>query len=380
MESAMATKQKLSRHDREKATATFIASAAKAPHRLTIVVYPGLSGFDAICAAELLSTANNQVRRDGVDSHDIYAVEVIAPTAGPITLEMGIKIVPDRSIHDPGQPIDTLVISGGNKEPIDQARGDAAFMAWLRGAASSAKRVVSMCTGAFLLADAGLARTGLTTHWAHCERMRDCFPDLEVHSDRIFVKEGNVYSAAGGTAAMDLVLALIEEDLGRKLAMNVARRMVMFLKRPGGQAQVSATLLAQSADSDALRGVPEWIVENLDEDLSVEALAHRASMSPRNFARVFTAETGLTPAKYVERARLEQARVMIEQTQLPLGAVAHKAGFESEQQMRRAFTRWLRVTPAAYVERFRISSFDGGLVVGNRGRRGQRTEEQPWLP
>lgn len=376
----MVIKQKRSRHDQDRATDAFVAAAATAPHRVSVLVYPGLSCFDALSAAELFSTANGQVRRDGVADYDIYSVEVVAPSRNPVLLEMGIKLVPDRGIDDRPQPIDTLIISGGNKEPVDAARNDRAFISWIRKAAPGAKRIVSMCTGAFLLAEAGLAKTGLTTHWAHCDRMRQCFPNLEVHSDRIFVKDSNVYSSAGGTAAMDLTLALIEEDLGRKLAMNVARRMVMFLKRPGGQAQFSATLLAQSADSETLRGVPEWIIEHLDEDLSVEALADRAGMSPRNFARVFAAETGLTPAKYVERARIEQARVLIEQTRQPLAAVARKAGFESEQQMRRAFMRWLAVTPAAYVERFRISSFDGGLIVGKPANRSTSGETQPWLP
>jgi transcriptional regulator GlxA family with amidase domain len=356
------------------------AFIAAAPHRVAIVVYPGLSAFDALGTAELLSTANAQARRDGVADHDIYVVEVIAPRPEPVTLEMNIQLIPHRAMTDPTPPIDTLIISGGNKEPVEAARQDAAFIDWLRATAPQCKRVVSMCTGAFLLAQCGLAKTGLTTHWAHCDRMRDTFPDLEVLADRIFVKEGNVYSSAGGMAALDLVLALIEEDLGRRLAMNVARRMVMFLKRPGGQAQFSATLLAQSVDAHTLRGIPEWIVEHLDADLSVEALADRAAMSPRNFARVFVTETGLTPTKYVERARPEQARVLIEQTTQSLGRIARKAGFDSEQQMRRAFVRWLGVTPADYVHRFRISSFDGGAVLDTRARRARVQEEQPWLP
>lgn len=375
MQNVMSIKR--TRISEEQASRDFIAAA---PHRVAIIVYPGLSAFDALGTAELLSTANAQAKREGRTDRDIYSLEIIAPRPGLVTLEMGVQLMPHRAMTESAKPIDTLIISGGNKEPVDLARQDSFFIEWLRTAAPACKRVVSMCTGAFLLAECGLARSGVTTHWAHCDRMREKFPDLEVFADRIFVKEGNVYSSAGGMAAMDLVLALIEEDLGRKLAMNVARRMVMFLKRPGGQAQFSATLLAQSADSDSLRGIPEWIADHLDEDLSVEALADRAAMSPRNFARVFAVETGLTPAKYVERARLENARVLIEQTRQPLSRVAEKSGFESEQQMRRAFVRWLGVTPADYVERFRISSFDGGLIVSPKSRRPERGREQPWLP
>src|SRR5262249_53577652 len=158
------------------------------------------------------------------------------------------------------------------------------------------------------------------THWAHCDRLRERYPHLDVRADNIFVKSGKVYSSAGSTAAMDLALALIEEDLGHKVAMGVARSLVMFLKRAGGQSQFSQTLRAQPAPPDVLGGVPEWIVGHLDDDLSVEKLAARAGMSPRNFARVFLAEIGLTPARYVEQARIERARSLMEETQLTLGA------------------------------------------------------------
>ena len=373
----MATKQKTSRNADEQRLREFIAAGS---HRVAMMIYPGLSSYDSCGCAELFSTANGQLKRDGRTTRDIYELELISPTPGPVVMEMGLKIMPDRTISDPERPIDTLIVSGGNWDPVKAACEDKNLIAWLKATAPKVKRIASMCTGAFLMAEAGLAKSGITTHWAHCDRMRQLHPKLEVHSDRIFVKERNVYSSAGGSAAMDLTLALIEEDLGRKLAMDVARRMVMFLKRPGGQSQFSATLLAQAAGSDVLRGLPEWIADNLAEDLSVEALAARAGMRPRNFARIFLSETGLTPAKYVERARLENARVLIEQTAMPVTSVAHKSGFESDQQMRRAFVRWLNVTPADYIARFRTSSFDGGLIVDTQRRRPERPKEQPWLP
>ena len=261
------------------------------------------------------------------------------------------------------------------------ALADTELITWIKRTAAKAKRIASLCTGAFLLAEAGLGKKNVTTHWAQCDRLRQQFPSLQVSADNIYIKEGNIYSSAGGTAAMDLALALVEEDVGRKLAMNVARRLVMFLKRAGGQSQFSTALLAQTATCDALRELPEWIADNLTKDLSVEALAARAGMSPRNFARVFVTETGLTPAKYVERARLERARQLIEDTALPLLTVADRSGFESDQQLRRTFVRWIGVTPADYVARFRTDNepfMNGGKMRGPLPL--PREPDQPWLP
>jgi transcriptional regulator GlxA family with amidase domain len=356
------------------------AFMAKAPHVISVLIYPGASAYDAGAVAEVFSTANGQLRRERGVNADAYQVEVVSSVPGPVTMEMGLKLMPDRTIKDPARAVDTLFLSGGCWDPIEAAAADQPLISWIKRAAAKSARVASMCTGAFLLAEAGLVKGNVTTHWAQCERMRQKYPDLRVSADNIYLKEGNIYSSAGGTAAMDLALALVEENLGRKLAMNVARRMVMFLKRPGGQSQFSTALLAQTASSDALSDLPEWIAENLDADLSVEALAGRAGMSPRNFARVFTAETGLTPAKYVERARLECARQLIEDTTLPLLTVAGRSGFESDQQLRRTFVRWLGVTPADYVERFRAD--ERASINGINGHRAMpRTDApQPWLP
>lgn len=354
--------------------------AAKGPHLVSTVVFPGASAYDMAAAAEVFSTANGQLRRERGLTHDVYRFEVIATSPGPVEMELGLKVMPDRTTNDPIHKMGTLILSGGCAGPIDAAVEDKDLVSWVKRAAPKAERVASMCTGAFLLAEAGLVKKAVTTHWAQCDRLSQRFPNLDVYCDSIYVKEDNVYSSAGSTAAMDLALTLVEEDLGRKLAMNVARRLVMFLKRPGGQSQFSTALLAQTASTDALRDLPEWIADNLDEDLSVEALAERAGMSARNFARVFTAETKLTPAKYVERTRLERARQLIEETALPLMTVAAKAGFESDQQLRRTFVRWLGVTPAEYLERFRdrAPSFSMPAIGKSMMRNGP--EEQPWLP
>ena len=213
--------------------------------------------------------------------------------------------------------------------------------------------MTSVCTGAFLLAEAGmLDGCRATTHWASCDELARRHPEVEVETDPIFVRDGNVITSAGVTAGMDLALSLVEEDLGREVALETARWLVLFLKRPGGQAQFSAQLAAQMADREPLRELQQWLPDNLGEDLSIPALARRACMSERNFARAFRAETGMTPAAYVEAARVERARRELETTDLPVDAVAARCGFGTVETMRRAFGRRMGVNPAAYRERF----------------------------
>ena len=340
------------------------AFMAEAPHRIGLVIFPEASAFDATAVADIFSTANGELGRTFGTTAPAYTLEVISPVPGPVRMEMGLQLTPDRVIgSDASLPaLDTLLITGGCWEPVECALADAALIDWIRAAAVKAPRVASLCTGAFLLAEAGVLDGPATTHWALCDKLASRYPHLDVRADNIFTKSGKVYTSAGSTAAMDLALALVEEDLGHKIAMAVARRMVMFLRRPGGQSQFSTALAAQSAAPQALNGVPEWILTHLDADLSVEKLAARAAMSPRNFARVFAAETGFTPARYVERARIERARGLIEETRLPLASIAVKAGFEDDRQMRRAFLRWLKVKPSDYLARFRGGA-DGNAYV-----------------
>jgi transcriptional regulator GlxA family with amidase domain len=227
-------------------------------------------------------------------------------------------------------------------------------IAWLTAAARRSRRVASVCTGAFLLARAGLLDgRPATTHWASCKELARRYPSIRVEPDPIFVRDGDVMTSAGVTAGMDLALALVEEDLGRETALETARWLVLFLKRPGGQAQFSAQLAAQMADREPLRELQEWIPDNLDVDLSVPALARRACMSERNFARAFRRETGMTPAAYVETARVERARMALESGELPVETIARQAGFGTVETMRRAFGRRLGVSPLDYRNRFR---------------------------
>jgi transcriptional regulator GlxA family with amidase domain len=312
--------------------------------RVLILAFDGVQSLDVVGPLEVFSIAG---RIADVE----YDVEVVARTRDPVRTGSGLTIVPDRAISTCRGPIDTLVVAGGTG--VSQAEEEAALVAWIERAAKRSRRVASVCTGAFLLARAGLLDgRRATTHWAGCDQLANRYPEIDVDSDPIFIQSGNVYTSAGVTAGMDLALALVEEDAGRRTALEVARWLVLFVRRPGGQAQFSSHLAAQLADREPLRELQGWIADNLDGDLSVPALADRAHMSPRNFARAFRREVGMTPGAYVEAARVEQARVRLETTEAKLEAVAQDCGFGTVETMRRAFHRTLMVGPADYRTRF----------------------------
>jgi transcriptional regulator GlxA family with amidase domain len=313
--------------------------------RVVIVAFPKVQTLDVNGPAEVFSTATQLSDTGG------YSVEVVTARPGPLPTS-SVALYPDRTIEQCKGPIDTLVVAGGRG--VQAAVEDEQLVDWIRSAARRSRRVTSVCTGAFLLAKAGLLDgRRATTHWASCALLADRFPEIEVEADPIFVRDGNVTTSAGVTSGMDLALALVEEDLGREVALETARWLVVFVKRPGGQAQFSAQLEAQMADRQPLRELQEWLPDNLDEDLSVPALAKRASMSERHFARAFREETGMTPAAYVEAARIERARIFLDSGDLPVETIARQTGFGTVETMRRAFRRRVGVSPAGYRSRFR---------------------------
>jgi transcriptional regulator GlxA family with amidase domain len=247
--------------------------------------------------------------------------------------------------------IDTLMVVGG--DGVTAAVEDERLVAFVRRAARRSRRVTSVCTGAFLLARAGLLDGHeATTHWSACSDLARLHPEVRVQSDPIFVRSGDIYTSAGVTAGIDLALALVEEDHGPKVARDVARWLVLYLRRPGGQSQFSAALEGQRAERQPLRELQAWMVDHLDEDLSVPALAVRAYMSPRNFARAFKREVGMTPAAYVEALRVERARALLETAGESVEQVAQRCGFGTVETMRRVFRRRLGVSPGDYRERF----------------------------
>ena len=262
----------------------------------------------------------------------------------------GVRLVADCSWREDRGGIDTLVVCGGDCREVMR---DEELLAWLRSCNTTVRRLASVCTGSFVLAAAGLLEDRrATTHWAWCDLMQSNFPRVSVDADALFVRDGKIYTSAGVSAGMDLALALLEEDFGHGAALWVARQLVLFLKRPGGQSQFSSHLAAQAVEPGTLGSLTEWIVEHLDDDLSVEALARQATMSPRNFARVFTKQAGVTPAKFVERARIDRARRRLEATRLPVETIAYECGFGNAERMRRSFLRHLSVVPQDYRKRF----------------------------
>jgi transcriptional regulator GlxA family with amidase domain len=311
--------------------------------RVVIVAFDGVQPLDVVGPAEVFSTAA-RLRPPG------YTVEVVAPEAKPIRAS-SVSLAPDRAIASCKGPIDTLICAGGTG--VREAARDERLVRWIRSAAKRSRRTASVCTGAFLLAKAGLLHgRRATTHWSACAALAERYPEVTVEPDPIFVEDDGVYTSAGVTAGMDLALALVDEDLGRDVALEVARWLVLFLRRPGGQSQFSAQLAAQSAEREPLRELQAWIPDNLDSDLSVPALARRVSMSERNFARAFRRELGMTPAAYVETSRVESARIALESGSETVEVVAQRCGFGTVETMRRAFRRRLGVSPGDYRNRF----------------------------
>jgi len=287
----------------------------------------------------------------------VYELRLISEQAGPATCHSGLRILPDRTIGDPLDPIDTLIVAGA----ADHTRAAGPMLIdWLKRSSASARRYAAVGAGAFFLGAAGLLdHKRVTTHWEFAPALVAAFPLAMVEPDRIFVRDGPMFTSAGVTAAIDLALALVEEDFGPALALSVARRLVIDVKRSGGQSQYSARLAAQTVPQSAIRRAQEWILDNPQLGLSVHDIADRAGMSDRNFARVFRHQTGMTPADFVEATRVDAARRLLEGTNLPLKRIASACGFSGADAMRRAFRRRLGVGPRDYRMRFFMTGREG---------------------
>ncbi|VVO48555.1 MULTISPECIES: GlxA family transcriptional regulator [Pseudomonas] len=314
--------------------------------RITLLAFPRVQLLDVVGPADVFAEAARQLGNPRA-----YRVEVIGTGKGMIKSSSGLKLAIDDTFETYKGKIDTLLVAGSPH--IDEIALDPALQEWLRRQAKSVRRIGSVCSGAFLLAAAGLLDgRRVTTHWNASAKLAREHPQTHVDPDSIFIKDGNIYTSAGVTAGMDLALALVEEDHGRELALSVAREMVMFFKRPGGQSQFSAQLAAQTAERSVIRDVQDYVVEHLKADLSVPILAARAGMSERNFARTFKAEAGSTPAEFVELARIDAARRLIEDSDVSLKRLADTVGYANTDGFRRAFMRRLGVGPSDYRKRF----------------------------
>jgi transcriptional regulator GlxA family with amidase domain len=321
--------------------------------KVGIVAFPGVEILDLTGPMEVFAFANVGLQRSGMCTEPAYPTEVFAAKPGPIRSSCGLQIIANRAYGDIEDGIDTLLIAGS--PDVDCILCDSALQDWVKAMATRVNRLASVCTGAFLLAESGLL-DGLraTSHWDYCDRLAQDYPSVTVEPDRIFVRDGFISTSGGITSGIDLALSMVEEDWGGELALLVARYLVMFLKRPGGQSQFSAYLTSEATRPE-LKDLQAWIMLHLVEDLRVETLAERMCMSPRNFARLFLTETGMTPAKFVEMARIDAARHYLGSTKLSIEVVADKSGFADPERMRRAFVRQLGVNPQSYRERFGLS-------------------------
>ncbi|WP_446447244.1 GlxA family transcriptional regulator [Streptomyces anulatus] len=307
-----------------------------------VVLFDGIQSLDATGPMEVFAGAS---RSPGV----CYDLRTASLDGGPVRSTGGLTLMPDSSLADAPAP-HTLLVPGGQ----GTRGGHPELTRWLREHGPRAERLVSVCTGALLLAEAGLLDGHrVTTHWNYCEQLARDYPAVRVDSEPIFVRDGRLATSAGVTAGIDLALALVEEDHGRDLALDIARHLVMFLRRPGNQAQFSAQLSARTARREPLREVQHWITQHPEADLGVDALAARARLSPRHFARAFRSETGTTPGRYVERVRLEHARRLLEDTADGVERIARASGYGTPEAMRRAFVKTLATAPAEYRRRFR---------------------------
>jgi transcriptional regulator GlxA family with amidase domain len=312
-----------------------------------VLTYPAAKLLDVTGPVQVFATANDLVVKAG--GAPPYLLKVVAQGGEGATTSAGVTLAAGP-LTQGREALDTLLVAGG--EGAEAAAENPVLVDWVRQRAARARRVASVCTGAVVLASAGLLDgRRAATHWEYCARLAQRFPAVRVEPDPIFVCDGPVWTSAGVTAGIDLALALVEEDLGRSVALAVARHLVVFLKRPGGQAQFSAALALQAAD-DRFGALHDWINSHLGDDLSLSVLADQAGMSERSFSRHYAEATGQTPARAIEKLRLEAARRLLSESRTPVKRIAQRCGFGSEETMRRSFLRLLAVTPQDYRSRF----------------------------
>lgn len=320
--------------------------------RIGLLVWPGCDVLDVCGPTDAFFYVAYWLQRFG-KTEPCYKCDIIAAAPGPIRTTCGIELIATHSYSDLEDGLDTLVVAGGAE--AEQASQDPSLVECVRSVAPKARRVASICTGAFILAAAGLLhQRRVTTHWMYSELLARAYPSIEVDASLLFARDGNIYTSGGITAGIDLALAMVEEDAGREVALAVARTMVVFPRRPGGQSQFSAYVqFREERSRPDIQELQTWILGHPAEDLSVQALADRVGMSTRNFARLFHSETGDTPAQFAERARADAARIKLEQTTLPVETIAQECGFGNAERMRRTFQRLFDVGPQDYRARFR---------------------------
>jgi transcriptional regulator GlxA family with amidase domain len=317
---------------------------------VVIVAFPGMQSLDVVGPYEVFTGATQAAmalgRRGG------YRVTLAANGGQPVRAESGLGLCTEP-LPDSTDPIDTLVLPGGQQ--AQSARSDEVLMSWIKAVAPHCRRVATVCTGAFLAAEAGmLDGRRVTTHWASADKLATEFPGLHVDPDPIYIRDGKFWTSAGVTAGIDLALALVHDDLGTEVAQTVARWLVMFLHRPGGQTQFASPVWVPRAERSAVRAVQNVVEASPGGDHRLSTMASAAAMSVRHFSRVFDAEVGETPGRFVERVRLEAARRELENTDDTLDCIATRCGFGTAETLRRVFQRRISVPPDSYRRRFRV--------------------------
>lgn len=326
-----------------------LSSEHPARRTIDIVIYPEFKSFEAIGPMTVFAYANKHLEAQGKKAG--YEVRVVSTQPGPIPSDTLMSLNASHVLSDESLPDSVLVVGAHEIERIVEEQPE--IVDWTKRIAGKVERFAALCSGAFFLAEAGLLNgKRATTHWRMAEVMQQRYPEIQVDIDSIFIRQGNLWTSAGVSASVDLALAFVEADFGHDLALSVARDLVIFLKRPGGQSQFSANLTTQMTQASGIRTVQEWVLNNIDQKISVSQMANQAAMSLRNFTRTFHKEVGICPSEFLEKARIDKARRLLSESDLPMKSVAFKCGFATTDQMRIGFRKHLSVTPKEYRERF----------------------------
>lgn len=340
------------------------AKTSALPRTVDVIVYPGFKAMEAIGPMSVFEYANIHLRRRGQPAG--YDVRIASTRTGAVPSDTLMSLNATKVLSTLALPDDAIIVGARH---IDAALEEAAQVtAWARDVWQRVDRLAALCSGAFFLAAAGVLNgKRATTHWAVAQQLQAEYPGVVVDADAIFVRAGNVWTSAGVTAGIDLALAFVEEDFGRRLALDVATEMVVYLKRPGGQSQFSSHLRVEQTARPTVRDIQAWILENLQQRITVTMLAQKAMMSERHFARVFHQEVGLSTQEFIERCRFERACQLLGDLALPLKSIAARAGFSDDAQMRRVFHKKLGITPRLYRERFATTGVHHAASAGNHG-------------
>ncbi|HUL56705.1 MAG TPA: helix-turn-helix domain-containing protein [Usitatibacter sp.] len=322
---------------------------AVAMRRIAIVVFPDAQVLDVAGPMEVVRGANLAVRKSARGAKPAYATEIVARREGAVQTSCGLSIVATNSFRNAHRDIDTLIVAGGL---VEGAIADDELVAFVRARAARARRVVAIGTGVFVLAVAGLLEgRRATTHWRACKDLARDYPGIEVDPEHLFIRDGKYHTSAGATAAIDQTLALVQEDLGREVAMAVAHRKVMFMRRSGEERQVSAHLSAQMVGHERIAKLVSWILDNLARDITTDMIAAQGAMSERSMYRLFVREVGMPPARFIEQARVDLARRLLEESDMRVETIARRCGLGNEERLRRAFHRSFGMSPRNYQAR-----------------------------